>query len=149
MCCGLGVAYIVCVMLFFRCCCVCDWFGCYYLFVAVVMLVGVRCLRVVWFGVVWWFVLRVACLGLSICGLIVLICVPCLMLVLLVGLFVLVVCSLLLVGGYLVLGLTMCLGVWSCCCSSCLLGCFSGFDLFCLVVFWFGFTDILVGCIVY
>lgn len=74
------------------------------------MLVGVRCLRVVWFGVVWWFVLRVICLGLSICGLIVLICVPCLMLVLLVGLFVLVVCSLLF--GWWLFGVRFDYGVW-------------------------------------
>lgn len=69
------------------------------------------------------------------CGLIVLICVSCLMLVLLGDLFGLVVAHYFLVGGYLVLGLTMVFGCLGYCCSSCLLGCFSGFNLFCLVVF--------------
>lgn len=65
----------------------------------------------VWFGLVLFGGLCCGDLfGLSICGLIVLICVPCLMLVLLVGLFLLVVCSLLF--GWWLFGVRFDYGVW-------------------------------------
>lgn len=78
-------ACIVCVMLLFRVVvCFVDLGVIICLFV--VALVGVRYLRVVWFDVVW-----VLCygdlFGFADFGLIVLVCVSCLLLVLLTGLF--------------------------------------------------------------